>query len=109
MACFSNYIHVKQWDVFTYPHPILNSGQIKSPFKLWHGWVIISYKTMDVIPYLWHNLILFSELHILKLEQIYYCAVQLFMYKHYNNLLPDIFCDFFQSNYWSTLLQYATT
>ena len=45
-----------------------------------------------------HTAVLFSELQILKLEQIYYCAVQMFMYRYYNNLLPNIFCDFFKPN-----------
>ena len=45
-----------------------------------------------------HTAVLFSELHILKLEQIYYCAVQMFMYRYHNNLLPNIFCDFIKPN-----------
>ena len=45
-----------------------------------------------------HTVVLFSVLQILKLEQIYCCAVQMFMYRHYNNLLPNIFCDFFKPN-----------
>ena len=45
-----------------------------------------------------HTAVLSSELHIQKLEQIYYCTVQMFMYRYYNNLLPDIFCDFFKLN-----------
>ena len=45
-----------------------------------------------------HTAVLFSELQILKLEQIYYCAVQMFMYRYYNNLLPNIFCEFFKPN-----------
>ena len=45
-----------------------------------------------------HTMISFSELHIMKLEQIYYSVVQMFMYRYQINLLPDIVYDFFKLN-----------
>ena len=41
---------------------------------------------------------LFQSLRILKLEQMYVCSVQLFMYKFLKKELPEIFENFFERN-----------
>ena len=45
-----------------------------------------------------HATPLFNDLKILRLEQLHYIAVQMFMYKFYHKILPDIFSNFFKLN-----------
>ena len=42
-----------------------------------------------------HTAVMFSQFNLLKFKQIYYLSVQMFMYKYYHNVLPDIFSDLF--------------
>lgn len=41
---------------------------------------------------------LFSNLNLLTLKQLYMYSIQLFMFKYQNDILPDIFSDFFVLN-----------
>ena len=45
-----------------------------------------------------HATPLFNDLKILRLEQLHYIAVQMFMYKFYHKILPDFFSNFFKLN-----------
>ena len=45
-----------------------------------------------------HTAPLFNELKILRFEQLYYVSVQMFMYKFYHKILPDIFSNFYICN-----------
>lgn len=45
-----------------------------------------------------HTTELFNQLKMLRLDELYLVSVQMFMYKFYNNKLPDIFNEFFQRN-----------
>ena len=46
-----NHIYIKYWDAITQSCSNFNAVLIKPLLKIGHGWVIISYETMDVIPY----------------------------------------------------------
>ena len=42
-----------------------------------------------------HSMPLFSDLKILTIGEMHHLAIQTFMYKYFNDKLPDIFKDFF--------------
>jgi len=46
-------------------------------------------------PFLAHSPPLFASLNTLTVHDIHRLQLAIFMYKHYNNLLPDIFSDYF--------------
>ena len=46
-----------------------------------------------------HTEPIFDTLKILKLKEIYIYSVQLFLFKFHYNKLPELFDDFYQSNY----------
>ena len=56
MPLISNYIHMKLWDVITYPYPNFNSNLINLLLKIGHGYEITFHIKLAEIIHAYLNL-----------------------------------------------------